>query len=64
MISERASRALAPEALSEIIHHPNMRIAATLEDALALVRGAAPQEVIFITGSLFLVAEALALLPS
>ena len=60
----RQTRALAPEALSEIIHHPNMRIAATLEDALALVRDAAPEEVIFITGSLFLVAEARALLPS
>ena len=59
----KQSRALAPEALAEMIHHPDLRTAATLEDALAMVSDASPDEVIFITGSLFLVAEARAMLP-
>jgi dihydrofolate synthase/folylpolyglutamate synthase len=59
----RQARALAPEVLSDMIHHPNLRTAATLEDALELVGNAAPEEAVFITGSLFLVAEARALLP-
>jgi len=54
----RQARALAPESMREIAHHPDLRVAATLEEALALVRDAAPEEAIFITGSLFLVAEA------
>jgi len=58
----RQTRAFAPEAIGRIISHPHLRIAPAIEDALALVRGAAPDEVIFITGSLFLVAEARALL--
>jgi dihydrofolate synthase/folylpolyglutamate synthase len=59
----RQSRAMAPEALSGMVDHPDLRTAATLEDAIALVRDAPSDEVIFITGSLFLVAEARALLP-
>jgi dihydrofolate synthase/folylpolyglutamate synthase len=58
------ARALAPEALAQMIQHPNLRTAATLEDALALVRDTAADEAIFVTGSLFLVAEARALLPA
>jgi len=42
----------------------NVRTAATIEEALALVADAAPEEAIFITGSLFLVAEARAALPN
>jgi dihydrofolate synthase/folylpolyglutamate synthase len=55
----RQSRALAPEALRGVVDHPNVRVAAQLEDALAIAPGDA---VTFITGSLFLVAEARAIL--
>jgi dihydrofolate synthase/folylpolyglutamate synthase len=56
------SRALAPEALREVADHPNLEAAQSLAEALELVRDAAPEDAIFITGSLFLVAEARALL--
>jgi dihydrofolate synthase/folylpolyglutamate synthase len=56
------ARALAPEALRDIAAHPNLRTAPTLRDALALVEDASPEDVVFVTGSLFLVAEARALL--
>src|ERR1035437_1354642 len=58
------ARALAPEALRDIGSHPDLRTAPTLRDALALVEDASPQDVIFVTGSLFLVAEARAILTS
>ena len=58
------ARALAPEALRDIGTHPNLRTAPTLRDALALVEDASPEDVIFVTGSLFLVAEARAILTS
>ena len=58
------ARALAPEALRDIGAHPGLRTAPTLRDALALVEDASPEDVIFITGSLFLVAEARAILTS
>jgi dihydrofolate synthase/folylpolyglutamate synthase len=54
----KQARALAPQALGEMVHHPHLRTAATLEDALAMVSDAGRDEAIFITGSLFLVAEA------
>jgi dihydrofolate synthase/folylpolyglutamate synthase len=58
------ARALAPEALRDIGGHSDLRIAPTLRDALALVEDASPEDVIFVTGSLFLVAEARAILTS
>ena len=59
------ARALAPEALRDIGAHPGLRTAPTLRDALALVEeDASPDDVVFITGSLFLVAEARAILTS
>jgi len=58
----RQARALAPEAVLELADHPEARTAASIADALALVRGAAPEDAVFITGSLFLVAEARSLL--
>jgi dihydrofolate synthase/folylpolyglutamate synthase len=58
----RQSRALAPESLRAVADHPNLKIAPTLEAALRLIEDATPDDVIFITGSLFLVAEARALL--
>jgi dihydrofolate synthase/folylpolyglutamate synthase len=58
----RQSRALAPESLRVVADHPSLRTAATLETALRLIEDARPDDVIFITGSLFLVAEARELL--
>jgi dihydrofolate synthase / folylpolyglutamate synthase len=58
----KQARALAPEAILEIAAHPDLRAAATLEDALAMVEDASDGDAIFITGSLFLVAEARAMI--
>lgn len=52
-------RALRPEAMLELFDHPNARAAATLPEALALPRTA---DILFITGSLYLVGEARAIL--
>jgi dihydrofolate synthase/folylpolyglutamate synthase len=54
-------RALNPESLLEASDHPNQRVAATIADALRMVRET-PMTT-FITGSLFLVGEARAALP-
>lgn len=56
-------RAAAPEALLPLVEHNDVRVTAPLSEALALVRDADPDEVVFVTGSLFLVAEARALVP-
>lgn len=54
-----SERALRPEAMLELFSHPRMRTAARLADALAIVRAEAkPEDVVFITGSLYLVGEA------
>ena len=58
----RQARALSPESMREIVDHPNLRIAPTVDVALELVRDASAHDAIFITGSLFLVAEARAIL--
>jgi dihydrofolate synthase/folylpolyglutamate synthase len=55
----RQARALAPESIRQVAEHPDLRTAANLRDALAMVKeDATADDVIFITGSLFLVAEA------
>jgi dihydrofolate synthase / folylpolyglutamate synthase len=54
----RQTRALSPEALRDASEHPNVRVAPTIVEALAMVRDTQPGEVVFVTGSLFLVAEA------
>ena len=51
-----------PAALRDIAEHPDLRAAPVLEDALALVADATDEDAIFITGSLFLVAEARAMI--
>jgi dihydrofolate synthase/folylpolyglutamate synthase len=56
------ARAMSPETLREISDHPHVRVARTLREALRMVAAAAPKDVVFITGSLFLVAEARELL--
>lgn len=56
------ARAVRPEVIRGLADHPNLRTAATLAEALAVVRrDAASEDAVFITGSLFLVGEARAL---
>jgi dihydrofolate synthase/folylpolyglutamate synthase len=55
-------RAVRPEALRDMVDHASVRVAPRLPDALAMLSGCAPEDVVFITGSLFLVGEARALL--
>jgi dihydrofolate synthase/folylpolyglutamate synthase len=55
-------RALHPDAIRQLTDHPNLTIAPGLKDALALARDSRPEDAIFITGSLYLVGEARALL--
>jgi len=56
------ARALRPESILELADHPGVQAAANLVQALALARTAAAGDAIFVTGSLFLVGEARALL--
>src|SRR6202142_3788505 len=59
------ARALRPETIRELTDHPRVRTTATLDEALAIARReAAPEDAIFVAGSLFLVAEARRLLLS
>lgn len=56
-------RALRPEVLRDLYDHPNVSVVSNLRDALALVREqASAADAVFVTGSLFLVGEARALL--
>jgi dihydrofolate synthase / folylpolyglutamate synthase len=53
------ARALAPDSIRQVAEHDELRTAANLRDALAMLQNdATAEDVIFITGSLFLVAEA------
>ena len=61
LTAPRQARAVSPEALRELGGHAGLKVAASIEDALALAL-TAPAPVTFITGSLFLVAEARAIL--
>jgi len=57
------ARAVRPEIIAELADHPRARTAATVREAVALVeRESAPGDAVFLSGSLFLVAEARALL--
>jgi dihydrofolate synthase / folylpolyglutamate synthase len=58
----RQPRAARPETLAACVNHPRLRVAPDLKAALALTREAAPEDAVFITGSLFLVGEAYGLL--
>jgi len=58
----KQSRAVDPETIRELAAHPNLRTAPNLAAALDLARSGDPGRVIFVTGSLFLVGEALTLL--
>jgi dihydrofolate synthase / folylpolyglutamate synthase len=54
-------RSLHPEAILGMARHPDVRAAPTLREALAMARHAADDDVVVITGSLYLVGEARAL---
>jgi len=57
------ARAVRPETIAQIAERCDARVAHTLAEALSLARAAAsPDDVIFITGSLFLVGEAKSLI--
>jgi dihydrofolate synthase/folylpolyglutamate synthase len=61
--ASRYARSLRPEAIAEMSHDSHVRTAATVEEAIALVRhDAQPKDAVFVTGSLFLVGEARELL--
>jgi dihydrofolate synthase/folylpolyglutamate synthase len=63
LTAPRQPRALRPEAIASMVDHRAMRTAPDLETALALFRKqGAPDDIAFVTGSLFLVGEARALL--
>lgn len=55
-------RAVRPELIRELVDHPRLRTAATCRQAFELLGEAGPDDVVFVTGSLFLVGEARALL--
>jgi dihydrofolate synthase/folylpolyglutamate synthase len=56
------ARALRPESIRDLSDHADIHVAADLRAALALASAAAGEDAIFVTGSLFLVGEARALL--
>jgi dihydrofolate synthase/folylpolyglutamate synthase len=58
----RQPRAVLPETIRELAEHAAVETAPRLEDALARARAASPEDAVFVTGSLFLVGEARALL--
>jgi len=51
------SRAVRPEVIAEIAGHPHLRVAPRAADALALIAGCPPEDLVLITGSLYLVGE-------
>jgi len=58
LTAPRQTRALAPDALRQAVDHPHVRVAADIGEALAMGRAGSPDDAVFVTGSLFLVAEA------
>ena len=59
----RQARAFSPEAIREIAGHPSLSVAPTVEDALErALKAASDDDAVLVTGSLFLVAEARAIL--
>jgi dihydrofolate synthase/folylpolyglutamate synthase len=57
------ARAVRPEVLRELVDHPRLRAVPRLAEALDIVRQeAAPEDAVFISGSLFLAGEARSLL--
>jgi dihydrofolate synthase/folylpolyglutamate synthase len=55
----RQARAVRPESMLEMAEHSRIRPVPALREAIEFARrNAAPEDVVFITGSLFLVGEA------
>ena len=52
------ARALSPEQIAKLPAATNAQVVPKLTDALALIHLAAPDDVVFVTGSLYLVGEA------
>jgi len=52
------SRAVRPEVIAELVSHPGLQTASKLSDALALGAKCEPEDLVIITGSLYLVGEA------
>jgi dihydrofolate synthase/folylpolyglutamate synthase len=55
-------RAVRAEILQNLFEHSSVHIAPSVEEALSLAKGAAPEDVVFVTGSLILVGGARRLL--
>jgi dihydrofolate synthase/folylpolyglutamate synthase len=55
-------RAVRPETLRDLVDHPKLRMVPSLRDALQVLSEAAAGDAVFITGSLYLVGEARAVL--
>ncbi len=55
-------RALRPEAIVELMPHPNVTITHTVAEAIQIAKTAPPEAIVFFTGSLFVVGEARRLL--
>jgi dihydrofolate synthase / folylpolyglutamate synthase len=63
LTAPRQPRALRPEQLAADTHGKPFQLAEDIDAAMAVVRQVAPEDLVFIAGSLFLVAEAAAILP-
>jgi dihydrofolate synthase/folylpolyglutamate synthase len=57
LTAPRSPRAMRPEALRALFDHAHVRTAPRLAEALAISRQAEPDDVVFVTGSLFLIGE-------
>lgn len=59
LTAARQPRAIRPESLREFFDHPGVSVAASVDEALAsAIARAAPRDIVFVTGSLFLAGEA------
>jgi dihydrofolate synthase / folylpolyglutamate synthase len=56
------TRAVRPEVIAELAGHPHLHVAPHLSDALAILEECSPEDLVIITGSLYLVGEARPLL--
>jgi folylpolyglutamate synthase/dihydropteroate synthase len=59
LTAPESQRSLHPNALAEAFDHPRVTLTENLDQALTVARAAAPEDVVFITGSLVLAGEAL-----
>jgi dihydrofolate synthase/folylpolyglutamate synthase len=62
LTAPNSPRAVRPEALLTSVEHPNIQLAPDIASALAIARTAARDDLVFVTGSLYVVGEARGLL--